>query len=107
MLQGIEFSRLCMLFLFAFPTTDYQCEVDSEISSASFAFGSSSDRQDITGSQSYQSIDEKALYEESRRLVEELDTRIVDLSSEDTKTIEDTQQQKQKCGNAYVLLPLH
>lgn len=59
----------------------YQYENDSEMSSASFTSGPPSDHEDIIGSQSFQSTDDKALYEESRRLVEELDARIADLSS--------------------------
>ncbi|CAF1034481.1 unnamed protein product [Rotaria sp. Silwood1] len=73
--------------------THYHYEVDSEMSSASFASSPPSDHEDLTGSQSYRSVDEKALYEESRRLVEELDARIADLSSGTTTTIEGTQQQ--------------
>jgi hypothetical protein len=62
------------------------------MSSASFASGPSSDHEDTTGTQSYQSVDTKALYEESRRLVEELDARIADLSSGSTTIIEDEQK---------------
>ncbi|CAF2423951.1 unnamed protein product [Rotaria sp. Silwood2] len=76
--------------------THYQYEVDSEMSSASFASSPPSDHEDITGSQSYRSIDENALYEESHRLVEELDARIADLSSGTTTIIEDIQQQQQQ-----------
>jgi hypothetical protein len=59
------------------------------MSSASFASGPPSDHEDLTGSLSFQSADDKALYEESRRLVEELDARIADLSSGSTTIIED------------------
>ncbi len=59
------------------------------MSSASFASGPPSDHEDLTGFQSLRSTDEKALYEESRRLVEELDARIADLSSGSTTIIED------------------
>jgi len=62
------------------------------MSSASFASGPPSDHEDTTGTQSYQSVDTKALYEESRRLVEELDARIADLSSDNTTIIEDEQK---------------
>jgi hypothetical protein len=67
------------------------------MSSASFASGPPSDHEDIIGTQSYPSFDEKALYEESRRLVEELDARIADLSSGNTTITED----EQKHGKVY------
>lgn len=47
------------------------------MSSASFTSGPPSDHEDIIGSQS---TTDKALYEESRRLTEELDARIAELS---------------------------
>lgn len=62
------------------------------MSSASFASGPPSDHEDLTGTQSFPSANEKALYEESRRLVEELDARIADLSSGNTTLIEDDQK---------------
>jgi hypothetical protein len=62
------------------------------MSSASFASGPPSDHEDITGTQSSQSVDTKALYEESRRLVEELDARIADLSSGNTTITDDGQK---------------
>lgn len=74
--------------------SDYQYDVDSEMSSASFISSPPSDHEDGTGSQSYISVDDKALYEESRRLVAELDARIADLSSGTVTTIDDEQKQK-------------
>ncbi len=78
-----------MFFNFFQKFIDYQYENDSEISSASFA---SSDHEDITGIQSYQTVNDQALYEESRRVVEELDARIADLSSGNTTIIQDEQK---------------
>ena len=78
---------------------DVQYDVDSEISSASFASGPPSDHEEMPGSHSYPSFDDKALYEESRRLVADLDARIADLSSEHTTaTIEDDQQHRSQHG---------
>ncbi|CAF1296559.1 unnamed protein product [Rotaria sordida] len=84
-----EYYSNCFIFL------DYHYEVDSEISSASFASSPPSDHEDITELQSSRSVDEKTLYEESHRLVDELDARIADLSSGTTTTIEDVRQQSQ------------
>ena len=64
------------------------------MSSASFISSPPSDHEDATGSQSYVSVDDKALYEESRRLVAELDARIADLSSGTATTTEEGQKQK-------------
>lgn len=78
---------------------DVQYDVDSEMSSASFASGPPSDHEDMPGSQSYPSFDDKALYEESRRLVADLDARIAELSSEHTTaTVEDDQQHRSQHG---------
>ncbi len=74
---------------------DYQYEGDSEISSVSFVSGPPSDHEDTPG---IQSIHGKSLYDESRRLVEELDARIGDLSSGNTTVIVD----EQKSGNIYI-----
>jgi hypothetical protein len=82
---------------------DFQYEIDSEISSASFASGPPSDHEDMQGSHSYQSTDDKALYEESRRLVEELEARIADLSSGNTTIIEDEHQTH---GKVYFLVSI-
>ena len=56
------------------------------MSSASFASGPPSDHEDMTISQSYQSL------EGSRRLQERLDPRLTDLSSGTTTTIENEPQ---------------
>jgi hypothetical protein len=72
----------------------YQYEGDSEISSVSFVSGPPSDHEDTPG---IQSIHGKALYDESRRLVGELDGRIADLSSGNTTIIVD----ERKSGNIY------
>lgn len=59
------------------------------MSSASFTSGPPSDHEDIIGSHSFQSAGDKALYEESRRLAEELDARIAELSSENITITDD------------------
>lgn len=69
------------------------------MSSASFTSGPPSDHEDIIGSQSFHSTDDKALYEESRRLVEELDARIADLSS---GSITITDDEKKPGKNSFV-----
>jgi hypothetical protein len=68
------------------------------MSSASFASGPPSDHEDLTGSQS---ATDKALYEESRRLVEELDARIAELSSGSTTTIIEDEQKHGKIDFFY------
>ncbi|CAM2716789.1 unnamed protein product [Rotaria socialis] len=75
--------------------THYQYEGDSEMSSASFASSPPSEHEELMGSQLYQSTDEKVLYEESRRLANELDARIADLSSGNITTMNIVQQQRQ------------
>lgn len=62
------------------------------MSSASFASGPPSDHEDTTASQSYPSADDRALYEESRRLAAEIGARIADLSSGTAVTIQDERQ---------------
>jgi hypothetical protein len=56
----------------------------------------------MAGSQIYPSTDNKELYEESRRLVEELDARIADISRGNLTTYEDEQRQQKQHGKVYL-----
>lgn len=57
------------------------------MSSASYVSNPPSDHEDTIETQFSRSADEKALYEESRRLTEELDARTADLSSGTTTNV--------------------
>jgi hypothetical protein len=102
----VDVTRTSMIFIvdrisdvfvaFSICWLDFTYDVDSEMSSASFVSSPPSDHEDVTGSQSYPLTDDNALYEESRRIVAELDARIADLSSENTTIIENVRQQQGK-----------
>lgn len=70
------------------------------MSSASFASSPPSEHEELISSQFYPSADENALYEESRRLAKELDTRIANLASGTTMIIDDV---KKKSGKGKVI----